>query len=238
MEKIINYDNLRKFAYVSDKLVIGKIKAIMLDFMGLGGMAMHDSDFGDAKDLAKHGIVVVKPYYNPWCWMNKQAVDYTDEIVDVVINKYDLKDVKIISTGLSMGGLCALVYCAYSKHKVTSCIVNCPVCDLVYHYTERNDLPRTLYSAYYGFDGTLEEALKAHSPYHIVDKLPKIPYIVFHCNEDNAVSFEKHALPFKERMINFGHNYKLYEVEGRGHVDLSPYMRNEFFNTIIQQSQD
>jgi hypothetical protein len=35
MEKIINYDNLRKFAYVSDNLVESKIKAIMLDFVGL-----------------------------------------------------------------------------------------------------------------------------------------------------------------------------------------------------------
>ena len=166
MEKIITYETLRSFAYSNDKLITGEIKGIVLDFYGLGGMHMHHSDPGDAVEYAENGILFVVPYYNPWCWMNKDAVDYTDEILDVLIRKYNLSDdIKIASTGGSMGGLSALVYCAYAKRTPYACITNCPVCDLPFHFTERVDLPRTLYSAFYGYEGTLDELYALETPY-------------------------------------------------------------------------
>jgi len=104
MEKIITYENLRSFAYSNDKLVKGEIKGIVLNFYGLGGMNMHNSDPGYAIDLAENGIVYVVPYYNPWSWMNRSAVEYTDEIVSVLCKKYELgSDVRIVSSGGSMG---------------------------------------------------------------------------------------------------------------------------------------
>ena len=123
MEKIITYDTLRSFAYSNDKLIKGEIKGIVLDFYGLGGMHMHHSDPGDAVEYTENGILFVVPYYNPWCWMNKDAVDYTDEIIDVLAEKYSLSDnIKIASTGGSMGGLSALVYCAYAKRTPCACV--------------------------------------------------------------------------------------------------------------------
>ena len=234
MEKIISVENLSDFAFVGADIVKGEIKGIMLDFMGLVGTDFHNGNVPSfALDYANNGILYVKPYNNPWCWMNKQAVGFTDEIIDVVMEKYNLKNAKIVSTGMSMGGLCALVFCAYTKHKITACITNCPVTNLVYHYTERKDLPRTLYSAFYNYNGTLEQALSQNSPYHIVEKLPDIPYTVFHCNKDMAVNFEKHALPFVKKMQENNRKITLYEVDGRGHCSLSAQASLDYLNTIV-----
>lgn len=133
-----------------------------------------------------------------------------------------------------MGGLGALVFCAYTKHKITACITNCPVTNLVYHYTERRDLPRTLYSAFYNYSGTMEQVLSLNSPYHIVEKLPDIPYTVFHCNNDMMVNFEKHALPFVAKMRENNRKITLYEVNGRGHCTLSIQANLDYLNAVIE----
>ena len=89
MEKIINYENLRSFAYSNDKLIKGEIKGIVVDFFGLGGMSMYNDDSGVALEYAEKNILFLVPYYNPWSWMNAQAVAYTDEIIDVLFEKFD-----------------------------------------------------------------------------------------------------------------------------------------------------
>ena len=132
-----------------------------------------------------------------------------------------------------MGGLSALVYCAYAQITPIACVTNCPVCDLVYHFTERPDLPRTLYSAFFGYEGKMEEALKTASPIHLVNQLPKIPYTIFHCEEDRAVNLEKHSLRFVEAMQGI-HEITLKKVPLRGHVDLSAEMRVEYQKTILK----
>jgi hypothetical protein len=233
MEKIINYDNLRNFVYSNDRRVKGDIKGIVLDFYGLGGMTIHHNDPGIATEFAEKGIIYVIPYYNPWCWMNKQAVEYVDEIVAVICEKYGLdKSVRIVSTGGSMGGLSALVYCAYAKITPCACVTNCPVCDLQYHYTERFDLPRTLYSAFASYEGSMDDALRSCSPFHLVDKMPDIPYTIFHCEEDTAVNLQKHSQKFVEAMQTT-RKIELITVPFRGHCDLSAEARVEYQNCII-----
>ena len=133
-----------------------------------------------------------------------------------------------------MGGLSALVYCAYAKITPCACITNCPVCDLVYHYTERPDLPRTLYSAFFDYEGNMEDALKSCSPFHLAEKLPKIPYTVFHCEEDKAVNLEKHSMRFVEEMQKAEHSIVLNKIPFRGHCDLSAEARVEYKNAIIK----
>ncbi|MBQ7411532.1 MAG: prolyl oligopeptidase family serine peptidase [Clostridia bacterium] len=238
MEKIITYESLRSFAYSNDKLIKGEIKGIVLDFFGLGGMNMLSGDPGDAKEYAEKGIALVIPYTNPWCWMNQSAVAYTDEIIDTLCAKYSLPDnIKIVSSGGSMGGLSALVYTYYAKRTPVACVTNCPVCDLVYHFTEREDLPRTIYSAFAEFDGTLNEALEAHSPLHLAPKRPKIPYSIFHCEHDNAVSLEKHSARLFEAMRK-EHDITLMRVPLRGHCDLSPEARIEYRRAIVKAIEE
>lgn len=230
MEKIITYDNLNSFAYVNDKIVKKPIKGIVLDFFGLGCQAMYNEDTETGKFYAENGILFVVPYNNPWAWMNKQAVNYTDEIIDVLIEKYDLKDPKIVSSGGSMGGFSALVYTKYAKYTPVACVTNCPVCDLVYHFTERVDLPRTIYSAFYNENCSLDEALKKYSPYHLAEKMPKVNYHVFHCDKDGAVNIDKHSRIFVEKMEQLGYNITFDIVNDRDHCDLTEDAKNKYLS--------
>lgn len=233
MKKIITYETLRNFAYSNDQLIKCKIKGIVLNFYGLGGMTIHSTDPGDALEYAEKGIIYVIPYYNPWSWMNKQAVAYTDEIISVLCEKYGLdSSVKIVSTGGSMGGLSALVYCAYAKITPCACVANCPVCDLPYHFTERPDLPRTLYSAFGEYDGDMQSALRSCSPLHLVEKMPNISYTVFHCTNDKSVNLEQHSARFVEAMRE-SHQITFNTVPLRGHCDLSAEARVDYNQAIL-----
>lgn len=233
MEKIITYENLRKFAYSSDRLVDGEVKGIVIRFEGLGALNMLSYNPGIAIDLAKKGIIYVIPYYNPWCWMNESAVKLTDEIIEVLCRKYDLgENAKIVSSGLSMGGLSALVYTAYAKITPIACVTNCPVCDLPYHYAERDDLPRTLYSAFSTYGGSMDEALRSCSPLHLVGKMPDIPYIIYHCTADLAVNIDRHSTVFVEAMRAEGRQVDFIKVEDRGHCDLTAEAALAYFNSL------
>lgn len=237
MEKIINYENLRNFAYSNDKICEGEIQGIVLQFFGLGGKEMYAEDTEAGLFFAKHGIIYIVPYYNPWAWMNQQAVCYTDEIIDVLMEHYQLaEDIPIISTGPSMGGLSALVYTAKAKRTPAACVANCPVCDLPYHFTERPDLPRTLYSAFYYEKGTLEEALMTASPLHLAETMPNVKYYIFHCDADKAVNKEMHSDRFVAKLKE-NHDVTYYIVPGRGHCDLTEEMWALYTECILKSVQ-
>ena len=228
MKRIITFKTLFYFAVTTADTVKLPIRGIVLNFTGLGFGSMLSSLDDYTMDLAERGILRVIPYYNPWCWMNRQTVDYVDEIVDVLMEHFGLsEDIPIISTGGSMGGLCSLTYAAYAKRTPTAVVSNCPVCDLPYHYTERPDLPRTLYSAFGSYDGTIDEAMRSASPLHLAeaDKMPKIPYYIFHCTEDMAVNKGMHSDRFVAAMEACGHDVTYIAVEGCGHCELSPEAR-------------
>lgn len=234
MKKLITYDTLRNFSYSNDKICTAPIKGIVLDFFGLGGQQMFDEDMPFGKELANKGIVLLIPYNNPWAWMNTQAVLYTDEIIDVLMDKYALSEsIPVVSSGGSMGGLSALVYTRYAQHTPVACVANCPVCDLVFHYTERPDLPRTLYSAFFHSSADcMEDALKTASPLHLVDQMPEIDYFIFHCEEDMAVNKEKHSDKFVKKMQPV-HRVTYHTVPERGHCDLPEDMQKLYNDYII-----
>lgn len=239
MQNVINFDNLRSFAYCNSHLCTTPIRGIVLSFFGLNGASMFDEDSPEACRYAEKGILYVVPYQNPWAWMNKQTVAYTDELIDVLFEKYQLpKNLPIISTGQSMGGLSALVYSVYAKRTPAACVANCPVCDLPYHYTERPDLPRTLYSAFGSYSGTLEEALRSASPLHLVDQMPQdMHYYVFHCEEDMAVNKQKHSDRFVEHMRS-NHVIDYFAVPNRGHCDLTEEMRAKYNDCILRSIEE
>lgn len=238
MEKIIKYENIRYFAYTNADLIKGDVKKIVLTFHGLGFQGMESNHSESSCNDAQNGIIEIVPYYNPWCWMNKQTVDYVDELVDVVKAHFNLgNEVKVVASGGSMGGMCALVYTYYSKHKPARCVTNCPVCDLPYHFTERDDLPRTLYSAYGNCNCSLNEALEQHSPYHLVEIMPDIEYVVFHCTADHDVDFEKHGSKFAAKMKECGKNITFIPVPDRGHCSL-PEEYAKQYNEIIRKDFD
>ena len=233
MEKIITIENLRSFAYCNNEICQKPIKGIVVYFYGLGGQFLFEEDTDEGRMYAEKGILYLIPYQNPWAWMNRQTVALTDELLDVLFAHYGLPaDLPIVSTGKSMGGLSALVYTAYAKRTPAACVTNCPVCDLPYHFTERPDLPRTLYSAFHTYEGTLDKALQSASPLHLVENLPDISYSIFHCEADQAVNKAIHSDRFVEQLQK-KHRVAYYPVPGRGHCDLTEEMWQKYYSCTI-----
>ncbi|MBQ7321932.1 MAG: prolyl oligopeptidase family serine peptidase [Clostridia bacterium] len=231
---MITYENLRQFCYTNDQLIKTPIKGICLNFFGLGNTSMFWEDSERAVKFADAGIIYVQPYLNPWAWMNKQAVEITDKIVTVLAEHYGLGDVAVCSTGGSMGGMSCLVYARYSGHHIVACVANCPVCDMPYHITERVDLPRTIYSAYYDYED-FDQALKDHSPLHLVPTMPRVPYHIFHCEEDMAVNIDKHSARFVAAMREAGFEVTYDTVPEAGHCKLTPEAWEKFDQFIIAE---
>ena len=81
---MITYKDLRKFCYSNDHLIRGAIKGVCLDFYGLNRAEMLWEDSERAVKFAEQGIIYVRPYLNPWAWMNRQGVEISDKIVSVL----------------------------------------------------------------------------------------------------------------------------------------------------------
>lgn len=245
MKNMITPDTLGQFCYSNSEHIEKEIKGICVSFRGLGasGMISDDTEVAAliptverAKRLAEAGVLFFVPYLDPWNWLNRQAVETTDAIIDAIIKKHSLReDVRIISSGGSMGGMCALSYMVYAKRTPAACIANCPVCDLPFHFTERPDLPRTFYSAYYSSGMTMEEALRAHSPLHLADRLPEAKYYIFHCEEDRSVNIDAHT---KKLLSAIGDRLDVtfHSVAGRGHCALTEEMSAKYEEYIVRST--
>lgn len=228
MKNVINFENIHNFAYVSDRVCNKPIKGIIIEFSGLGDTRTFNEERSDAIDHGKHGLLFVVPYLNPWSWMNKQSIACTDEIIDIIFEHLNLpENTPIVAIGGSMGGQSALVYSRYAKRTPIACIANCPVCDLVHHYNERTDTPRTLYSSFYHETCSMEEALKKASPIHLASEMPHIPYHIFHCDEDKSVNIS-HSQRFVPVMKELGYDITLDIAHGKGHCELTPEMWKKF----------
>ena len=226
---------LERFAYA--RLPSGGVapRGVVVHFMGLGsqwqakeGEEPHGLEREGAAAAAAAGAIYVVPYLDPWNWMNAVAVAETDRIVGLALERAGLPpDAPVVSTGGSMGGLCALVWPRYTRRRVVAVAANCPVCDLPFHYAERPDLPRTLRAAF-GAEPDFAAALRAHSPLHLAPELPDVPYAVFHCAEDRSVAKAAHSDPFVAAMRALGRRVEYVEVPGRGHCDLDAAARRRY----------
>ena len=236
MKKVIRPDNLRLFAYCNDQALKGAPRGLVLDFAGLGDSTVYDKDTPMGKMFGEEGILYCIPYLDPWNWMNGFAVRETDEIRGAIAEKYGLDAIPYVSSGKSMGGLACLVYARYASDTPKACVANCPVCDLLYHFSERPDLPRTLYSAFGRSDAaTLDEAMENASPLHLAERreMPIIPYTVFHCTMDSAVNKQMHSDRFVTAMSKCA-AVRSISVEGREHCDLSEDAWAEYYRAILK----
>lgn len=218
MNKIITWDNLDSFSYTNRAMIEGTPKAVLVSFMGLGGAVTHfGAQTTEGIMWAEKNVLFVLPYNNPWNWMNRQAIAYTDEIVDVIFEHYGFDEsTPVISSGGSMGGQAALVYTRYAKRTPKACFANCPVCDMPFHFTERPDLPRTIYSAFFNEEGSVDEVLARFSPLHLASEMPDVPYYVFHATADKAVNIDAHSEKFVAAMTP-AHSVTYVKVPGYGH---------------------
>jgi dipeptidyl aminopeptidase/acylaminoacyl peptidase len=101
-----------------------------------------------------------------------------------------------------------------------------------YHLTERVDLPRTLYSAFYDCEN-FDAALREHSPLHLIAAMPRVPYHIFHCEADQAVNMEMHSVRFVDAMRAAEYELTYDTVPEAGHCKLSPEAWEKFDGFII-----
>jgi alpha-beta hydrolase superfamily lysophospholipase len=225
MEKIINFEKLRYFAYANDHICKKPIRGIIMDFWGMDSTGILNEDPDNAKYYAEKGILFLIPYYNPWAFCNRQTRAYIEEVLDVVYAHFDLPaDFPLVYTGNSMGGLTALCCTVLCKYKAVACLANCPVCDMGDHLYERPDLPHALYNTFGTYEGTLKEAMLTVSPLHLIDKMPDIPYIIFCGEEDKLVNKKKHSDRFVQEMKK-SHRITYYEIPEMGHCNLPEEMK-------------
>ena len=213
---------IEEFAWIGKDYVKGSIKGVVLAFHGLGGGPKTGPNTEEL-EWAHRGGLVVHPYCGPWSWMNRQTRAMIDALVDAIYAAYGLADsIPLICTGGSMGGLGSLLYTRYAKHSVSACFANCPVCDLMFHFHERPDLPPTIRNAFQGYPESLAALFAEHSPLQQVAALPDISYRIIHGDEDPAVSKQHHS----DKMVPIMHKHKLnveyIEVPGMGHCGPLP----------------
>ena len=214
---------MRQVAFIGDQYVQGKIRGVALAFHGLG--MVNEKRFPDTTELewARVGWLVVYPYYGPWNWMNREARAFVDELVDFVYAHFQLDDrLPLVSTGGSMGGLSALLYTRYAKRPISACLALYPVCDFKYHFSERPDLPRSIYASLRGYQDDLESLFAEHSPLVQVHAMPDIPYLFIHGDADQAVNKAAHSDQMVQAMQKRGLNVEYVQVSGMGHGSCVP----------------
>ncbi len=220
----MKHELIEKVAWLEHPPEGQPVKGMVLRFSGLGGTTglKYDADVQEIEWIHA-GAMVVHPYHNPWAWMNGATVQFVDELITAIIKKYKLSDsVPIIATGGSMGGHASLTYTLKSKHKIIGSYASCPVCDLLFHYSERSDLPRTFHSAFGSYD-QIENELKDFSPLHQAAQMPRIKYFVIHGLKDQAVSKANHSDKLIPELKKNGHDVIYREESNMGHCSPMTY---------------
>ena len=234
----ITRETVDSYAFTNAPQLSGEIRGIVLCFHGLGCAASLITEPDEfALAYAQAGLLYVMPYDSPWSWMNDVAVRTTDQIVSALREKYALDpSIRLVSTGGSMGGLSCLIYVRYASHPVCAVAANCPVCDLPTHFTERPDLPRTIYSAFAHYPCGVEEAVQLHSPLHQADRLPDIPYYIVHGDADEAVNKALHSDKLVEKMRRLGYSVDYREVPGMLHCQFPAEEKERYIRFVISQA--
>lgn len=233
MKDLVTYENLRRFAYSNDKLITGPVKGMVVHFFGSGTMLTCEEDSPEAKAYAEKGIIQLFPYYNPWAWCTPNTRAFIEELMDVLFARYDLpEDLPIVYSGSSMGGMTALAFSALSKRKPVACVPCCPVCDIFTYLDAGYCNIRTVYSSWYGEEGTLEENLKSVSPLYMVDRLPDIKYYFFHGDCDTVIRPALNTEPLVEALRQKGYDVTYHVIPGAAHEVLAGEMKEKSVSYI------
>ncbi|MBR4749980.1 MAG: prolyl oligopeptidase family serine peptidase [Abditibacteriota bacterium] len=231
----ISIDNIDRFAFTNVSIVRRPVKGIVLSFHGLGFGSEITEQNDRTRRLADMGVVYIFPYYGPWSWMNRSAVRYADALVEAVFRGFGLpEDTPIVASGGSMGGLAALVYPVYARRTPVAAAADSPVTDLVFHFGERDDLPRSILSAFGDYSCSLEEALCSASPLHLVEEMPRIRYYIVHGDRDDDVIKQYHPDKLVPVMKSLGLDVTYVEVPGMEHCRMGKAA--EGFDRFIEES--
>ena len=217
-------DELNRYCWSNADRINGIIKRAVLEFQGLNRFQMLDQPTALDLELADRNVLYVIPYTAPWSWMNRSAQAYTDRLLTSIFKAYDLpEELPVVSSGYSMGGQAALMYTLFGTRRISACYANSPVCDLIAHFREREDIPRTLVNALIGSEASFETELVRHSPLHRAGDLPDIPYMIVAGEADDQVNKAVHSDRFVERMRQLGRNVRYDQLPDMRHWQITDY---------------
>ena len=230
MERFIKAENLEDFCITNEKYLkngIKGVKGLAVEFPGFDGNSCLSGNFnnnelnnGFALTLAEADILLVYVFTGPWNWMRDVSVKTTDDIIESVFEKYALpRDIKIVLTGGSMGGLGALMYATNGKFKATACAVSCPVCDLFAVSKFSHFFAASVYFACAHYESDYDTAVKSLSPLYRINDFPKIEYFILWCDKDDVIYPEENAIPLLRKMDEAGLSVETLRLEGKGHCE-------------------
>jgi alpha-beta hydrolase superfamily lysophospholipase len=230
---MITHALLDKFAWLNTEYVKPPISGIVLCFPGLGSCGMKAAPDVNDLEWGHAGALTVLPYQDPWGWMNPSVLHFVDDLVDAIRDWHHLgEEVPLLSTGGSMGGHAALFYTMKSRHRVAACMALWPVCDLPFHYTEREDLPRTMHHAFGNYEDITVQ-LRENSPLHQVEAMPDIPYLLVHGEKDQAVKKTAHSDPMVAAMRQRRLQVEYVERPNLGHGAPLDYETNHKITDFV-----
>lgn len=236
LDETITRENYKNLCYTSHNIIKGEIKGVVTDFHGFGQMSMKNGEDKHDKYLAEKGILVVFPFYGPFAWANDGCMEFCEKIIDLTYEIYNIPEtVPFVINGESMGGMTAINFAAYTKRKAVAVSLNSPVCDLKTLTESRIDILRALCDAY-AYEGRgYEDAMKAHSPIEMVDRMPKVPFYFVQGGEDLEFPGEQHSGVMTELMKAKGYDVRYEFVPEMEHCHIPKGAYERYFDFIIEQ---
>lgn len=231
---MLRINNIDLISFTNMKMLKKRPSGILVELHSLGDESSLIDLVRKGRKWANYGVLYIYPYTSPWNWMNSDSVRLLDEILDVIfVSEQELMKLPVVVLGYSMGGHGALVYPAFSKHSINTCLAVCPICDLIYHFTENAYVARTLITAYF-CESDLNKALTDQSPLFITNIMPKIPYLIVHCRNDERVSIVNHSDKLAQKMKNDNFNIMYHIVENGGHCKLDEYSKSMIDDFLLR----
>lgn len=221
--QFINEENILDYAFVNFDTLKRPVKAVCMEFHGYTDATMYEKSPAKAKIMGGQGIAWIFPYYSVWAWMERSSQEFNEQVLDAVYRKLQISDdTPLIITGGSMGGLTALCYLVYGKRKAAACALNCPVTDMTKFFDLVPSARRAILSAHILEERPLRAIMDGYSPVNLVDKLPKIPYLLIYGEKDELIT--KNFMPrMLEKMSVSGHNVTHLLQKDMTHCDIDSH---------------
>jgi pimeloyl-ACP methyl ester carboxylesterase len=187
--------------------------------------------------LAQRGFYVLVPELGPNHFMNDQAKQTLDALVDRVLSDYQINSGRVHIMGTSMGGGAALAYTIHRPDLIRSVCAVMPMTDLSAWVIESPRYAPILAASYGGTPKTQPEAYDINSAINFPDSFADIPVLLIHGKMDTTVRYE-HSRKLNELLQSNNYQSTLYAVEDLKHSDdvVRDYQIQvaDFFNVAME----
>lgn len=171
------------------------------------------------KLLAERGYYLVVPNLGLSHWMNNEAVENVDRVIDQMVSKYGVDPKQVNLLGSSMGGGGSLVYVTRRPGKIRSVVSVFPMIDYRDWEKERGEgVARLIVGAHGGDYDKRDELLRDLSPTEHLDAFSGTAVYLLHGDKDETCLLS-HSQKFAKQLREKGYPVILQEVPGAGHSD-------------------